>query len=305
MSDLYVNKYIWDKKLINNLYKSCSELFNMSNLQVYNPLYSLYFHIYNTKNSHRYIDLKRRYYIHKLSDFTKFKYYHSNCLLNGTVYDSKEHKLLNLEIFCKIIPILEPLYFIKNNYNNLVHRNPLLPSNYNANTSEKINSMNNTAYIDTFFSFICSELSENDILPNFPIYYGSVNGIMKKYNFDISEDYHEFKEEAWFHKNLGDQFKMDIYMDSDSEDDNDYISVVKNMPCQLFFIEKLDGLLSEILTDNFNDKLILSCLFQVSYGLAYLQKHFLFTHNDLHIDNIMYQRTDKTYLYYKYANHYE
>jgi hypothetical protein len=99
MSDLYVNKYIWDKKLINNLYKSCSELFNMSNLQVYNPLYSLYFHIYNTKNSHRYIDLKRRYYIHKLSDFTKFKYYHSNCLLNGTVYDSKENKLLNLEVF--------------------------------------------------------------------------------------------------------------------------------------------------------------------------------------------------------------
>ena len=44
MSDLYINKYIWDKKLINNLYKSCSELFNMDNLQLYNPLYSLYFH---------------------------------------------------------------------------------------------------------------------------------------------------------------------------------------------------------------------------------------------------------------------
>ena len=304
MSDLYVNKYIWEKKIINNLYKSCSELFNMNNLQLYNPLYSLYFHIYNTKNSHKYIDLKRRYYIHKLLNLIKFKYYYSNCLLNTTIYDSKENKLLNLEAFCKIIPILEPLYFIKNNYNNLVYRNPLLPSNYNANTSEKINNMNNTAYIDTFFSFICSELTEKDILPNFPIYYGSINGIMKKYNFDISEDYHDFKEEAWFHKNLGEQFKMDIYMDSDSEDDNDYISVIKNLPCQLFFIEKLDGLLSELLTDNLNDKLILSCLFQVSYGLAYLQKHFLFTHNDLHIDNIMYKRTEKIYLYYKFNNIY-
>ena len=166
--------------------------------------------------------------------------------------------------------------------------------------------MNNTAYIDNFFSFICSELTEKDILPNFPIYYGSLNGIMKKYNLDITEDYHDFKEEAWFHKNLGDQFKMDIYMDSDSdsEDNNDYISVLKNVPCQLFFIEKLDGLLSELLINNFNDKIILSCLFQVSYGLAYLQKHFKFTHNDLHIDNIMYQRTDKTYLYYKFNNIY-
>ena len=47
---------------------------------------------------------------------------------------------------------------------------------------------------------------------------------MKKYNYDISDDYYDFKEEAWFHKNLGEQFKMDIYMDydSDEEDDNDY-----------------------------------------------------------------------------------
>ena len=54
-------------------------------------------------------------------------------------------------VFCKIIPILEPLYFIKNNYNNLIYRNPLLPSNYNSNTFEKINNMNNSAFIDTFF----------------------------------------------------------------------------------------------------------------------------------------------------------
>ena len=43
---------------------------------------------------------------------------------------------------------------------------------------------------------------------------------MKKYNYDISDDYHDFKEESWFHKNLGKQFKMDIYM-SDSEDNSD------------------------------------------------------------------------------------
>ena len=63
MSDLYINKYIWDKKLINNFYKSCSDLFNMNNLQLYNPIYSLYFHIYNTKNSHKFIDLKKKIFI--------------------------------------------------------------------------------------------------------------------------------------------------------------------------------------------------------------------------------------------------
>jgi len=219
---------------------------------------------------------------------------------------------MNKEVFCKIIPILEPLYLIKNNYNNFIKRNPLLPSNYNANTFNKINDMNNTAYIDSFFSYICSELTLNDILPSFPIYYGSLNGIMEKYNYDISEDYLEFKEEAWFHKSLGKQFKMDIYMsDSESDDDsiksddnNDYIAVIKNIPCQLFFIEKLDGILSDLLQENYNDKIILSCLFQISYSLSYLQKYLKFTHNDLHIDNIMYKKTTKIYLYYKFNNIY-
>ena len=311
MSNLYIQKYIWNKKISNIFLKSCKELLNLENIQFYNPIYSLYFHIFNTKKSHKCIDIKRRYYVRELLDIIKFKYYHSNCLLNAIVYDDKINKSIDKQIFCKIIPILEPIYFIKNNYNNLVYRNPILPSNYNANTFEKINNMNNTAYIDTFFSYICSELTENDILPNFPLFYGSINGIMKKYNYDISDDYQDFKEEAWFHKNLGEHFKMDIYMsdsddsdDSESDNNNDYISVIKNMPCQLFFIEKLDGLLSDILDNDFNDKLILSCLFQVSFALSYLQKYFKFAHNDLHIDNIMYMKTDKTYLYYKFNNIY-
>ena len=36
----------------------------------------------------------------------------------------------------------------------------------------------------------------------------------------------------------------------------------------------------------------------------YLQKYYKFTHNDLHINNIMYISTEKTYLYYKFNNIY-
>jgi len=34
------------------------------------------------------------------------------------------------------------------------------------------------------------------------------------------------------------------------------------------------------------------------------QKMFVFTHNDLHTNNIMYNKTDKTFLFYKYKNVY-
>ena len=163
MYDLHIFKYIWDKTLIKNLFNSCKQFFNIDNIQLYNPIYSLYFHIYNTKYSHKCIDIKRRYYIYEILNMIKFIYYNSNCLLEASIYDTKNSIIFKKELFCKIIPLLEPLYFIKNSYNNNVHRNPLLPSNYNANTFEKINNMNNTAYIDSFFSYIVSELTLNNV----------------------------------------------------------------------------------------------------------------------------------------------
>ena len=76
------------------------------------------------------------------------------------------------------------------------------------------------------------------------------------------------------------------------------------MPVQLFFIEKLEGTLEDFLKENVNKDLILSSLLQISFALQLLQKKFKFTHNDLHINNIMYSKTDKTYLYYKFNNIY-
>ena len=66
-----------------------------------------------------------------------------------------------------------------NNYD--LKSNICLPSNYSYNTYHKINNINNNAYIDTFFSYICSKLTENNILPSFPIYYGPL--MVSKKNF--------------------------------------------------------------------------------------------------------------------------
>ena len=95
--------------------------------------------------------------------------------------------------------------------------------------------------------------------------------------------------------------------DSDScSDTNDYIIVLKDIPTQFLFIETLKGTLEDLLNsiDTLNTELILSCIFQISFALMYMQKHYMFTHNDLHINNIMYRGTDKTYLYYKFNNIY-
>jgi serine/threonine-protein kinase haspin len=40
---------------------------------------------------------------------------------------------------------------------------------------------------------------------------------------------------------------------------------------------------------------------QIIFALAYAQRNFAFTHNDLHGNNIMFKKTDKEFLYYFHA----
>ena len=342
--NMNIKYHKWNKKQRDILSKSCMDILNTKEIQFFQPYFSLYFHIHNTKNSHKIIDLNRRYILKEVLEITNNKYHTSNIFANCKVYDNYKNFQGEKELFCKCIPLLDPLYYIMNNYNNFINRNNLLPSCYNYNTFNKINNMNNTAYIDSFLSFICSEITNKGFNPSFPIYYGSFNGIKGSYNFDISEDYESIKKEYWFHKNMNkNKLMVEMYVSSDDSDDsdsdghngnddnddndgsndssddnssdsdsdngsdtNDYIILLNDIPTQFIFIEKLEGTLEDLLKplDKLNIELILSCIFQVSFALMYLQKYYKFTHNDLHINNIMYISTEKTYLYYKFNNIY-
>ena len=66
----------------------------------------------------------------------------------------------------------------------------------------------------------------------------------------------------------------------------------------------MEGTLEDLLDETPNADLIKSCIFQVSFALAFLQKKYSFTHNDLHVNNIMFKKTDRQYLYYKFNNIY-
>jgi hypothetical protein len=64
-------------------------------------------------------------------------------------------------------------------------------------------------------------------------------------------------------------------------------------------MEKMKMTLSDLLKQNkITEQEWLAILFQVIFGLAVAQKHFQFTHNDLHADNIMLKPTKVAYLYF-------
>ena len=332
--------YKWSTRDYKKFYSSVREILDMKSLQFYMPFFSLYFYIHNKPNANHKIDMKRNFYIKEITEITKSRYYNSNMFLKGYVYNEKKNITLEKEFFCKSIPLLDPIHIINNNYNLVNHNNYHLPSNYNHNTFYKINDINNTAYIDVLCSFLFGNLTYHKKSPAFALFYGSVNGI-GDYNYDLTEDYDDIKNDKCFNENIDKGFKLEIYVSDEEESDNDsnneesdneesdndsnkeesdndsnkeesdkedsfddVLAKLTKIPIQLLFIEKLEGTLEDLLDENIDEETLSSCIFQISFALTYLQKHYHFTHNDLHINNVMFLKTESKYLYYKYNNLY-
>ena len=199
-----IQYYKWNKKDTKILFNSIQDLINIKSLQFYMPFFSLYF------------------YIHNIKEIIKERYYHSNLILLGSIYDSSKNKIEEKEIFCKCISIVDAMHCIHNNYNFIIKNNYHLPSAYNYNTFSKINNINNTAYIDVFCSFLFSQLTFHKKNPSFPLYYGSINGI-GEYKYDITDEYHDIKIDKCFNQMINKGFTLDMYI-SDEESDREEIS---------------------------------------------------------------------------------
>lgn len=308
--DIPITQCKWHKNDFKIFSNSCKKYLDINTIQFYFPILSLFFYYHNTKYANQTIDLKHRYKIKEILECNNYKYYNSNKLSKCKIHDN----ILNIDIyshcFVKCIHLIDPIHMMMDNYN---IKNNSLPNNYSYNYNKKINDINNTSYIDVFFSFLMSELVSQKKSVHFPIFYGSINGVIDTYNIDITEEYPEFLNEKWFKKNIGKNFTIDMFiddMDSISSNDSfdiedDFICKLKNFPVQYMFLEELDGTLEDFLDDeNINYDILKSCLFQIIFTLTFLQKHFNFTHNDLHINNIMYKSTNISHLYYKYNNMY-
>jgi hypothetical protein len=72
----------------------------------------------------------------------------------------------------------------------------------------------------------------------------------------------------------------------------------KNVPVQMTIMEKCNGTLYELFMMNLDPEKHLAWMTQVMFALAYAQRNFGFTHNDLHANNVMYVPYDKEFLYY-------
>merc|ERR1712166_187633 len=79
-------------------------------------------------------------------------------------------------------------------------------------------------------------------------------------------------------------------------------SIIFDFPVQIICLEKMKNTLDSLMNDEFDitDAEWRAILMQIIMILITYQKCFNFTHNDLHTNNVMYNKTDKKFIYYRY-----
>ena len=95
--------------------------------------------------------------------------------------------------------------------------------------------------------------------------------------------------------------------ETESESEEEIYANIYKFPVQTIALECCEDTLdSYIINNKIKDDEWESIIIQIIFTLITYQKAFNFTHNDLHTNNIVYNNTDKKFLYYKYDNkHYK
>ena len=145
-------------------------------------------------------------------------------------------------------------------------------------------------------------------------------------NSDSEECLDEFDTDGYVKESIGSIRSMsddeiETVSDSDSEDEDEededddsnsdveIFAKVKKFPVMMIFTESSENTMDSLL-DNYEELGCEPCseewdiiwtawIFQVIAALTVVQRIFGFTHNDLHTNNIVWERTEKKYLFYK------
>jgi len=375
--------------------------------QNYFPLLSKFFQL-ETNNFNK-INLNQHYSIKMIKDMENNNNFTICC------EDEKNNKK-EVKSFFKFSPLIDPVKFMVGKYEkvekNIIETLPKLNKN---GCLDKVLDQNNSAYVDSFFSYLTSQLLHQTQFNHGIDFYGTFTTIQTKYICNIFEDIEYLHDAKFFHRNkdklfevdhididrflesdtrkyrqkikinkekvelktdtinndvfegifklteeniekhnknveneiwkseletksdkshkktnstcssrvsltdddcssdeeeeeLGDSQEESDFSDYSSENEDEVVQAyIYDFPVQIICLEKMENTLDYLMETKgkyLTNKEWKSCLFQIIMMLITYQKVFDFTHNDLHTNNIMWNKTDRKFINYKYNNGY-
>ena len=193
-----------------------SDNLNLKNVQNYVPLYDKFFVLNNTNYNN--INLNQRNQIVSITDRPSFNEF--NC----KIVDSLDSAERETKVFVKFSPLLDPIKYLVGKYDHTDVNIFNLPKIDNNNSCHaKVQNHYNSAYTDSFFSYLTSKLLNDTGFVHGLDFYGSYLANLKDYKVNIFDDMEYLAESPFFntHKNslfTIDEAFYDMVCESDSRD---------------------------------------------------------------------------------------
>ena len=164
-----------------------------SNPQNYIPIYSRFFDL--DINNYNNINLNNRYSINQITNRE------NNNNFTIKVNDNKTETTQTFKSFFKFSPLLDPVKFMVGKYKDI---DPSvissLPSILNDICYKKVKDFNNSAYVDSFFSYLSSKLVNNSEFVHGTNFFGSFLSIQTKFQLNVYDDLEYLYDSPYFHK---------------------------------------------------------------------------------------------------------
>jgi hypothetical protein len=193
------------------------ECYDFTNNQNYVPIYTRFFSLNETNFNN--VNLNHEWYLTNVKD----NVVDNKNLYNCTIKNQTTQKVKNKRVFFKSAPLIDPFKYLIGKYNPndpKLYKLPDLTSDTN-NLNSKFLDVNNSSYVDSFFSFLNSKLIHEHNFIHGVDFYGSFLSIKNNFTLNIFDDIDYLNKSDYFNKNKNVLFHVDDYnFIFDDEDDS-------------------------------------------------------------------------------------
>ena len=202
---------------------------SLSTVQNYIPIYDNFFSLNPTNfNS---INLNHIWSISDIKDKQDKHDKHDKHNDTDNIYTCKLKNIsgdddfsMTQKIFIKMAPLLDPFKYLVGKYNhndaNLFNL-PTIDKTANLKVHPKINDTNNAAYVDSFFSFLTSQVLHTHNFIHALDFYGSFISVKNNYTINVIDDIDYLVQSDFFNKQQNVLFKIEDYSHLISEEINE------------------------------------------------------------------------------------
>ena len=193
------------------LFKQMDDTLNVYNTQNYIPIYDRYFELNDTNKDG--INLNQK------NTITSLESKITDNLFNVKVKNEKEEHLR--KSFFKFSPLFDPVKYMVGKYSHIDKEKMKKLPKYKEKDgyTKKVLDVNNTSYVDSFFSYLSSRLLHDHGFLHGIDFYGSFLAIQDKHFLNIFDDLEYLYTSDYFHENKDELFKTEDIDEDLLEDD--------------------------------------------------------------------------------------